>query len=81
MKDSFIFWITWQLVMIGWTVASMHNEVVSGSYNCTKHWNIDHHVIISPWKAAIVPLALFLPDEVHSEFDEYCKDQKFEHDK
>ena len=77
----FIFWITWQLLIIGWTVSDMHNEVVSGTYNCTRHWNYDHHVIIPRWKLALMPLTLFISYEEVNEFDEYCQDKLQEHHK
>ena len=65
--------------MIGLTVSDMRNEVVSGTYNCTKHWNLDHHVIIPSWKLAVAPLILFIPMENVSKFNEYCQDQLQEH--
>jgi hypothetical protein len=81
MKNIFIFWIMWQLIVIGWTVADMHNKIVSGTYNCTRHWNLGHHVIIPRWKLAVMPLALFIPGENISESDKYCQDQLQEHHK
>lgn len=81
MKNIFIFWIMLQLIMIGWTVAEMHNEVVDGSYDCTRYWNLGHHTVIPRWKLAIMPLILFVNYEQVSEFDAYCQGQLQEHHK
>ena len=71
MKDLVIFWIVAQLILIGWGVADLYNQTLDGTFEC-----LDKSQKITPYKAATLPLAFFLPNWVPDYFDEYCKSIK-----
>lgn len=67
MKDAFIIWITVQLLVIAFAVISIHNEVLDNTYKCV---GSEH---ISLWVSAVVPLAVFVPEQTLVE--DYCNNK------
>ena len=58
MKEIFIIWITFQLIMIGTAFISVRNEVYHKTYNCEQTKDVPMYIGI------IFPLAVFVPDHV-----------------
>lgn len=69
MKTFLGIWITWQLVIIGWTLAQMHNQILDKTFECKSPGKI------SPWKVATIPLSLFVPAENTKFINDYCATQ------
>lgn len=65
MKEIFIGWIMFQLIMIGIAGVSIHNEQIEGTYKCPAGKKI------SVIYGAIFPLALFAIEDRNT--IEYCK--------
>lgn len=63
MKDIFIIWIAWQLMVCGMVVVDTSNKMLDGSYECPKDTKIS-----KIW-GALFPLVAFVPT---NEIDEYC---------
>lgn len=53
-----------QLVVIGATVTSVHNDIFNKTYECNKYR------IVPEWFGALFPLAVFVPED--SRIKEYC---------
>lgn len=68
MKDvivsAFVIWITVQLVLIGTISVDLHNQTVSGEYEC-----VENGEGIPVILGALIPLTAFIPTDV---VDEYC---------
>ena len=71
MKDIFIIWITIQLMFIGFAMGQISNEIVSKTFDCNKTIITEK---ISPWKLAITPLIVFIPEP--QMITDYCNNQK-----
>ena len=67
MKELLATWIIFQLFTIGWAMASIHNQIVDGTYKC-----VDKNKKISRLSGAIFSLALFIPTDAMSELNKYC---------
>lgn len=57
MKELFIIWIIIQLLVIGIGSASMHNQMVDGTYECNNYSEKAPVVF-----GAMLPLAAFVPN-------------------
>jgi len=69
MKDLFIIWIIFQLVLIGVSGVSMHNEIQNETYDC------EIRETISPWIGAVLPLVFFMGDSLDKEVNNYCENK------
>ena len=58
-------WIILQLLVIGYGMTIIRNQIVDKTFKCPNKQ--DH---ISPWVTMTFPLALFVQ---YSEFNDYCK--------
>ena len=67
MKEAFIVWIVWQLLLIGWASAKISNEIVDKTYKCV---SAEEKISVG-WSIAM-PLVSFVPEQ--SQVTEYCKD-------
>ena len=67
MKDILTTWIVVQLFIIGWAMASIHNEIIDGTYKCA-----DQNKKISRLSGALFSLALFVPTDAMPELNKYC---------
>ena len=64
MKNIFILWITFQLIIISYCVVTIHNQIVDKTYICSTETKIPTDFAI------LMPLAAFVPEM--SELIEYC---------
>ena len=68
MKDVFIFWIFLQLVVIGWSAASMQAEIKAGEFECStggEAWTFWDKATLT-----LIPLVFFANTDWR---DEYCE--------
>ena len=66
MRDFFIFWIIFQLIIIGQTNIELHNKIIDKTWDCSQRK-------IPTWWGIIIPLAVFVPKE--QKVIDYCKDK------
>jgi len=65
MKETFIIWITIQLMMMGMASVQIHNEIVAKTYTCSAK----NTIVGSVW-GALIPLAALAPEP--QELINYC---------
>jgi len=56
MKTAFIVWITFQLIVIGITSVTIHNEVFNKTYECGANMEVPEYI------GVIFPLQAFTPE-------------------
>ena len=66
MKELFIVWITFQLIMIGVASSSIHNDMVNKTFKCHEREKIP--LVFG----AIFPLAVFA--DTTAKVRDYCSD-------
>ena len=64
MKTAFIVWITWQMMIIGYAMIDIENEITRKTYVCEKS------EIIPPIVGALIPLVILVPEDVR--IRDYC---------
>ena len=71
-KDFLIFWIAFQLLLIGLSGAMVHNSFVNGSYEYCS--SLDKKVPV--FASILFPLVWFMPEI--SLYTNYCNNEKVE---
>ena len=71
MKELFIIWITFQLIVIGAVCVQIDNDIKNKTLDCSKLEDDTPE-----WKGALYPLVVFIPNGIDNKIKEYCLDKK-----